>query len=226
MKFTAVFALIAAASCAPVPVIVTEIATFTHTVTKGHVAPVETPAPIAFNAPAPAVTQAAFNAPVPASTRAAAAPSASVAPAAAAFSANTAESGDWIQQTLCRVNVVRANHGLKPLGLDPTLNNLSQAHSQHMDNIKSMTHADPNGTLGSRLSARGVNWDAVAENIAAGMTSATQAQQALENSPGHLANMLMANAVYFGAGRSNGYYTQNFRADSSVGSPSNVPVCH
>ncbi|ORX72762.1 hypothetical protein DL89DRAFT_264966 [Linderina pennispora] len=128
-------------------------------------------------------------------------------------SSSSSSSGDWIMTMLCRINAVRAQHGVQPLGLT-------------CSGASDMTHSDPKGSLGKRLSAAGTSWSGAAENIAAGMDSPATAQTALENSPSHLANMISANMAYFGAGALNGYYTQNFYALPGNARPANVPTCN
>ncbi|KAJ2778983.1 hypothetical protein GGI15_004013, partial [Coemansia interrupta] len=97
--------------------------------------------------------------------------------------------------------------------------------SEYQNSIQQMTHNNPAGGLGSRLTSRGISWSGAAENVAAGMQSAEQAQQALENSSGHLANMVSTNMAYVGVGRVNGYYTQEFYALPGNGRPDTVPNC-
>ncbi|KAJ1874293.1 hypothetical protein LPJ57_004829 [Coemansia sp. RSA 486] len=148
----------------------------------------------------------------------------------AAPSSTSTDSGsqvnDWMTTMICRINAVRAAHGAQPLGISSVLNDLALEQSQYQNSIQQMTHSNPAGGLGSRLSSRGVSWSAAAENVAAGMQSAEQAQQALENSSGHLANMVSTNMAYVGVGRINGYYTQEFYALPSNARPDTVPNCN
>ncbi|KAJ1958773.1 hypothetical protein EC988_000093 [Linderina pennispora] len=164
-------------------------------------------------------------APVSISSTSAAAPASTPADSSSS-SSSSSSSGDWIMTMLCRINAVRAQHGVQPLGLSTELNSIAQAHSQYMSSASDMTHSDPKGSLGKRLSAAGTSWSGAAENIAAGMNSPATAQTALENSPSHLANMISANMAYFGAGALNGYYTQNFYALPGNARPANVPICN
>ncbi|KAJ2853368.1 hypothetical protein J3B02_003174 [Coemansia erecta] len=134
--------------------------------------------------------------------------------------------GDWMTTMICRINAVRTAHGVQPLGISSVLNDLALEQSQYQNSIQQMTHSNPEGGLGTRLSNRSVSWSAAAENVAAGMQSAEQAQQALENSSGHLANMVSTNMAYVGVGRINGYYTQEFYALPNNGRPDTVPNCN
>ncbi|KAJ2456654.1 hypothetical protein GGF42_003140 [Coemansia sp. RSA 2424] len=133
---------------------------------------------------------------------------------------------NWITAMACRINVIRTARGLHPLGLSAELNTISQRHSEYQNSIKQMTHSDPGGGLGDRLSAMNIPWSSAAENVAAGMQTPEQAQQALENSSGHLANMLSPNMAYFGAGAVNGYYTQMFYGVSGNARATNIPKCN
>ncbi|KAJ1811543.1 hypothetical protein LPJ56_004271 [Coemansia sp. RSA 2599] len=148
----------------------------------------------------------------------------------AAPSSTSTDSGsqasNWMTTMICRINAVRAAHGAQPLGISSVLNDLALQQSQYQNSIQQMTHSNPAGGLGTRLSNRGVAWSAAAENVAAGMQSAEQAQQALENSSGHLANMVSTNMAYVGVGRVNGYYTQEFYALPGNARPDTVPNCN
>ncbi|KAJ2909320.1 hypothetical protein GGI21_002003 [Coemansia aciculifera] len=133
---------------------------------------------------------------------------------------------DWITTMACRINVVRAARGLQPLGLSSDLDTIAQKHSDYQNSINTMTHSDPAGGVGDRLNAMSISWSSAAENVAAGMQTAEQAQQALENSPGHLANMVNPDLIYFGAGQTNGYYTQDFYGVSGNTRALNIPKCN
>ncbi|KAJ1966002.1 hypothetical protein GGI12_000376 [Dipsacomyces acuminosporus] len=228
MKFTSVAAILAlavATQAAPVvvtvyetakPVVVTpKPANRVHVVTKYVYANAGS------NNQAPAPTAPAANNKPKATT-----PAAPAAGPAASNHPSSSGSANWIVDMLCRVNAVRAAHGVQPLGLSPELSSIAQKHSNYMDSVDSMTHADTQGSLGTRLSREGTAWSGAAENIASGMGSPQQAQKALEDSPSHLANMISANMAYFGAGASNGFYTQNFYALPGNTRPNNVPSCN
>ncbi|KAJ1741826.1 hypothetical protein LPJ78_003408 [Coemansia sp. RSA 989] len=135
-------------------------------------------------------------------------------------------SSDWIVQMVCAVNKVRAAHGASPLGISDELNQIAQKHSEYQDSIKQMTHDDPAGGVGARLTAMGVQWMSAAENVAAGMSTPEEAQKAWEASPGHLANMVDTSMTFVGVGRSSNYYTQEFFGNGSGTRPSNIPQCN
>ncbi|KAJ2795637.1 hypothetical protein H4S07_006431 [Coemansia furcata] len=89
-----------------------------------------------------------------------------------------------------------------------------------------MTHSDPAGGVGDRLTANGISWSTAAENVAAGMQTAAEAQDAWEHSPGHLANMVNPSLTYVGVGQVNSYYTQMFYGVSGSAPAMNVPKCN
>ncbi|KAJ1733358.1 hypothetical protein LPJ61_001607 [Coemansia biformis] len=190
-------------------------------------------------ADSPAATAAATSAPKPSDPPATSAPKPSNPPAAPAPSApasvptsvaadagNAGGSGDWVRQMLCRVNKVRDARGAPPLGISTALINTSQGQSNYQNSIGQMTHSNPAGGLGDRLTALGVDWRSAAENVAAGMSSPDAAQEAWENSAGHLANMVDSSMAYFGAARTNNYWTQNFYGAGSPPSAKEIPVCN
>ncbi|KAJ2171968.1 hypothetical protein EV180_001747 [Coemansia sp. RSA 518] len=134
--------------------------------------------------------------------------------------------GGWITEMVCAINKVRASHGASPLGISDELNSIAQKHSDYQNSINQMTHDDPAGGVGARLTALGVSWMSAAENVAAGMTTPAQAQQALEESPGHLANMVDSSMTFVGVGRSSNYYTQNFYGNGASTPAINIPQCN
>ncbi|KAJ2448519.1 hypothetical protein EV183_005393 [Coemansia sp. RSA 2336] len=135
-------------------------------------------------------------------------------------------SSDWIVQMVCAVNKVRAAHGASPLGISDELNQIAQKHSEYQDSINQMTHDDPAGGVGARLTAMGVQWMSAAENVAAGMSTPEEAQKAWEASSGHLANMVDTSMTFIGVGRSSNYYTQEFFGNGSGTRASNIPQCN
>ncbi|KAJ2783274.1 hypothetical protein H4R18_001793 [Coemansia javaensis] len=140
-------------------------------------------------------------------------------------SPNTGAS-DWITQMACEVNRVRSTRGLSPLAISQDLIKLAQGQSDYQNSIKQMTHSNPAGGLGDRLSAMGVSWSTAAENVAAGQRTPAEAQKAWENSPGHLANILNPGVSYFGAANNNNYYTQNFYGSNIKPKAGDIPVCN
>ncbi|PIA17336.1 hypothetical protein COEREDRAFT_86327 [Coemansia reversa NRRL 1564] len=136
------------------------------------------------------------------------------------------ESSDWVTQMVCAINKVRSSHSLEPLGISSELNDIAEKHSEYQNSIGQMTHDNPSGGVGERLTALGINWINAAENVAAGMTSAEEAQQKLEESPGHLENMINSGMFYVGVGRSNNYYTQDFYGAGSKANAGDIPQCN
>ncbi len=111
-----------------------------------------------------------------------------------------------------QTNALRAHHGLAPLRLNNTLNNIAQSWSQHQASVSTMSHR-PRFT---ELYPAG--WWRAAENVAAGYLPASVVD-AWAASPGHRANLL-SNSTDIGIGvaaDSQGrlYYTQNFAAYST-----------
>ncbi|KAJ2492113.1 hypothetical protein IWW37_001690 [Coemansia sp. RSA 2050] len=134
--------------------------------------------------------------------------------------------GNWVTSMVCRINAIRAARGAQPLGLSSELNALAQQHSQYQNSIGQMTHSNPAGGVGARLSAAGISWSTAAENVAVGMQTGDQAQDAWEKSSGHLANMVNPSMTYVGAGQVNGYWTQIFYGVSGNAPASTIPKCN
>lgn len=115
---------------------------------------------------------------------------------------------------LTRVNNIRAqgaNCGGQVMAATPALqwnNRLEQAansHSQYMKDSNSFSHAGANGSsVGSRVTATGYPWQAVAENIAAGQPDAASVVAGWLGSTGHCTNMLGASYTQLGVALVNG----------------------
>ncbi|KAJ1821770.1 hypothetical protein LPJ60_002417 [Coemansia sp. RSA 2675] len=176
------------------------------------------PAPPAKGTSAPVVSSSDLSSDKPANTDTAAPP-----PPA---ETGTVAPGNWVTAMVCRINAVRAARGVQPLGLSSQLDALAQQHSQYQSSIGQMTHSNPAGGVGARLSAAGISWSSAAENVAAGMQTGDQAQNAWENSSGHLANMVNPSMTYVGAGQVNGYWTQMFYGVSGGAPASTIPKCN
>lgn len=110
---------------------------------------------------------------------------------------------------LSQLNAIRSDAGKPPLKLKPELSAIAQKHSQYMDRTQDMTHSDPQGGLGSRYSARSIQWSGAAENIAWNQPTVSVVMEAWRNSPGHYANMI-GDYTYVGFGQDNLYWTQDF----------------
>ncbi|KAJ2709064.1 hypothetical protein H4R19_004441 [Coemansia spiralis] len=133
--------------------------------------------------------------------------------------------GDWMKAMLCQVNKVRAQRGAKPLGLSHALIKTAQEQSDYQNSIGQMTHNNPAGGVGARLKAQGVSWQNTAENVAAGMKTPEQAQEAWENSSGHMKNMVNPVLTHFGAAINSKYFTQNYMSNGSPAAAADIPSC-
>jgi hypothetical protein len=95
-----------------------------------------------------------------------------------------------------KLNAYRAEKGLKPLQLDPTLTAMAERQAQAMAQSGTMSH-DVAGSLSARLAASGINAP-TGENLGAGYMSFDEALAGWRASPGHDANLLMPGATRFG----------------------------
>ena len=111
------------------------------------------------------------------------------------------------------VNQHRAGVGCRALQWDDRAADAARAHSEDMARRGYFSHRSPEGTQpGQRLSAQGVNWRAVAENIAqSGAGSATVVRGWL-SSPGHRANIERCDYTHHGVGVSGDRWTHVFFA--------------
>lgn len=93
-------------------------------------------------------------------------------------------------------NKERTQRGYKPLARNTGLDHAAQKWAQHMADTNRMTHGVD---FAGRISAEGVSWTNVGENIAFGYGSVNQVMQGWMNSRGHKANILGAyNAIGIG----------------------------
>ena len=102
------------------------------------------------------------------------------------------------------INQERQGAGLAPLTMDESIRGVARAHSEDMRDRSFFSHVNPDG-LGpdARLTAAGIIWHGVAENIALnqGMSNpdVTAVQQWL-GSPGHAANIFGPSYTRTGVG--------------------------
>jgi uncharacterized protein YkwD len=97
------------------------------------------------------------------------------------------------------ISQYRADRGLKPLRLDPTLMKLAAEHAQRMASMDRMSHSLPGeGSFSQRIAAGGFQASMAAENVAAGQKTLAQVFEAWRKSPGHNANMLLPNVSLMG----------------------------
>ncbi|KAJ2778893.1 hypothetical protein H4R18_004320 [Coemansia javaensis] len=116
---------------------------------------------------------------------------------------------DWQSQMLQQLNAIRASVGRPPVSIDQRLNAMAQEHSNYQASAATMTHSDPSGSLGSRCSQYGIDWQGVAENVAWNYKDVTSVVEGWKESPGHYANMIGDyNVVGFGV--TDLYWTQDF----------------
>ena len=115
----------------------------------------------------------------------------------------TVQAGAGLSQVesavIAKTNAARARNGLPPLAVDPSLMNRARNHARWMAGSQNLAHGS-----------------GVAENIAMGQTSASEAVSSWMNSSGHRSNMLDGGHTRIGVGvaySSNGtaYWCQQFR---------------
>lgn len=97
------------------------------------------------------------------------------------------------------ISQYRADHGLKPLRVDPTLTRLAAEHAHRMASMDKMSHVLPGeGSFAQRIAGGGFQAAMAAENVAAGQKTLAQVFEAWRKSPGHNANMLLPNVSLMG----------------------------
>ncbi|KAJ2840944.1 hypothetical protein GGI22_008122, partial [Coemansia erecta] len=176
-------------------------ATYVPVVTKEAVA---TPTPVAHS---PQQIKPSVVAATVSSSAAAVATQASSSPSSSSSSGSS--SSDWQNTMLSSLNSIRALAGKPALTLNSGLSKIAQAHSAYQSSANTMTHSDPSGELGSRLSADGISWSGAAENIAWNQQDVAAVMLAWTNSAGHYANMI-GDYTEVGFGVSDLYWTQDF----------------
>ncbi|CAH0482432.1 unnamed protein product [Peronospora belbahrii] len=130
---------------------------------------------------------------------------------------------------LMAVNKQRATKGLSPLCLNKKLHDAAMGHSLDMAAHDYMDHEGSDGSrLSQRITQAGYDWEAVAENVAAGQVDVDEVMEGWIKSPGHLEN-IMGDYTMFGSayafnkdGTYQHYWTQNFGsgdAEECDGSP-------
>ncbi|OWZ09206.1 SCP-like extracellular protein [Phytophthora megakarya] len=133
---------------------------------------------------------------------------------------SNAEMADMLGQ----INAFRAQYGLNAVTIDYRLVKAALLHSQDQASHCTMTHA---GTtilnMGDRIKAQGYDYNAAAENVAAGQTSVADVMTSWWNSPGHRANILNKDVENVGfamvsnraCSQYKTYWTQDFGSPSS-----------
>ncbi|MFN3606233.1 MAG: CAP domain-containing protein [Cypionkella sp.] len=105
--------------------------------------------------------------------------------------ASPAFANDMQTEALAIINAQRAQVGCGALKLHPALQKAAAGHASAMAAQNFFSHTGKNGSkLKGRINAAGYKWRAIAENIAAGQTSAAQVVSVWMQSAGHRQNML------------------------------------
>jgi len=114
------------------------------------------------------------------------------------------------------VNAARADAGCGPVSASSALTAAAQAHSADMAANDYFSHTSQDGrSFGDRIRAAGYGGGSMAENIAAGQSSASSVVTVWMDSPGHRANILGCAYRHIGVGVAKGgsygtYWTQDF----------------
>jgi uncharacterized protein YkwD len=108
------------------------------------------------------------------------------------------------EEMIFLVNELRGQVGLPPLKLNPKLMLSAQAYATKMGSNNFFGHNDPDDNCSKpwdRMTAAGyTGWNAAAENIAAGYSTARDAFEGFRKSPGHYRTMVNPNLRDIGAG--------------------------
>lgn len=110
------------------------------------------------------------------------------------------------------VNTYREALGLAPLEYHVGLRDAARGHSAWMKETGTFDHDSEkpgHKTFSQRIKAEGYDWNAAAENIAMGQTTAREVFDGWFDSPGHHHN-LVGDFVHLGVGKAGEYWTQNF----------------
>jgi len=82
-------------------------------------------------------------------------------------SAGYATNSAWAYAVLAELNAERADHGLRALKMSSKLISAAHSHNLAMAKANTLSHQlNSEAALGSRISAAGYRWSAVAENVA------------------------------------------------------------
>ena len=104
---------------------------------------------------------------------------------------------------LALVNEERKSRGLRPLVLNPRLDQAAKLHAGNMAAFKKMSHVLPESrfpTLSHRAQYVAYPYAMIAENIALGYSDAESVVRGWMESPGHRRNILSTEAVEIGTG--------------------------
>ena len=110
------------------------------------------------------------------------------------------------EEVLALVNAERAKVGASALTLDKNLCISATMRALEMDAANFFSHTRPNGQkCYTTMDVCGVSWSAVAENIAAGQSSASSVMDSWISSSGHYGNIISTNYTKIGIGLSTQY---------------------
>ena len=101
------------------------------------------------------------------------------------------------------VNKERKQHGLKPLAINPRLDQAARIHARNMAAFRKMSHFLPESrfpTLSHRAQYVSYPYSMIAENIALGYTDAESVVRGWMESPGHRRNILNREVSEIGTG--------------------------
>lgn len=108
------------------------------------------------------------------------------------------------RQAFNAINSERARKGLPPLVWDGELCRVARRHSENMGRLNYFDHVGPDGTnLLDRVSASGIDWKSLGENIAYNQGQDDPAGVAINqwmHSPKHRANILRGNFTHSAIG--------------------------
>jgi uncharacterized protein YkwD len=108
------------------------------------------------------------------------------------------------ERVLVAINATRGRHGLPPLESSAQLKSVARAHSAEMLRQGLLAHLLPGSTeVGERLRRAGIPFRKVLENLGNGQT-ALAAHEAIEESPAHRDNLLVAGPTLAGIGIARG----------------------
>jgi len=111
------------------------------------------------------------------------------------------ESSLWRSTMLTRINEVRAENGVAPVGSCPRLDQVAQDYAQLMADTGHFGHTGPGGeSPWDRMADGGYIVRAGAENIAWGQPASEVAQKRWEESVGHFRNMINPKVTHVGMG--------------------------
>jgi len=106
-------------------------------------------------------------------------------------SAPTASATATAKEVLAILNAARKKAGCSPLKLNSKLMSAAQTHANNMAKKDFFDHSNKDGSkFSSRVKRQGYKYKMVAENIAAGQSTAKQAANAWLGSAGHRKNIL------------------------------------